>query len=547
MGGIGSYVRQCAAALAAAGHDVHVFTLTVPAELRSQTPAGVWLHETPDLASRVAAGTLPSELAASINAGGEGIYRLAIGVLLTEALLAAHRERPFDVVETPDVEALGLPLLMREGRNVPVITHLHCCTAIAYHVNQVPLVAEHQLIAGLEFAGMKLADARCAPTWAVVEATMERLGGSLDVDVIPHPVAESQTAFVEPPVNGPAVFIGRIERLKGVGPLGEALNIILAKHASACFNFIGPDTSTAPGGGSMRQEVQSRLRPEIAPRVRFLGELPRSAVAEALQTASFAVLPSFSENFSMACCEAFVAGRTAIVGAGTGSVELVGEAGLVVDPRSPEAIAAAMDVLWSDRSRLLELSRRAYGRVRTVFCPATIIPRRIAAYEAAQASFRRQTPLASRFAQLPAFVAGPLLSAVVALTTSLAGAGAPTLTPGRRLLAILERVAAGQEGRPAQVLLYGAGKHTARLLAERRVWEVRGHRVTGLIDDHPRFAAEACYLDLPVCSVRELERRLIDGGAKTPVVLSTDTYQDQFWKQTEPLRRQGVAVFRLYE
>jgi hypothetical protein len=30
------------------------------------------------------------------------------------------------------------------------------------------------------------------------------------------------------------------------------------------------------------------------------------------------------------------------------------------------------------------------------------------------------------------------------------------------------------------------------------------------------------------------------------VVLSTDTYQDQFWGQTKGLRERGAAVFRLY-
>ena len=46
------------------------------------------------------------------------------------------------------------------------------------------------------------------------------------------------------------------------------------------------------------------------------------------------------------------------------------------------------------------------------------------------------------------------------------------------------------------------------LLAERHAWESRGHRVVGLIDDHPRFAEGGSYLDLPVWSVRAVERRV---------------------------------------
>ena len=44
MGGIGTAVRQCAAALAGAGHDVHVFTPSIGAELLAAAPAGVRMN-----------------------------------------------------------------------------------------------------------------------------------------------------------------------------------------------------------------------------------------------------------------------------------------------------------------------------------------------------------------------------------------------------------------------------------------------------------------------------------------------------------------------
>src|SRR5690606_29508750 len=112
-----------------AGHDVHVFTLDLPADVRADVPAGVHLHETPSLADRVRSGGLPAELSAALAAGGEGVYRLAIGWLLCSALLDVHRQQPFDIVEAPEVEALVLPLMLaRPDPPLPVITHLHCCT-----------------------------------------------------------------------------------------------------------------------------------------------------------------------------------------------------------------------------------------------------------------------------------------------------------------------------------------------------------------------------------------------------------------------------------
>lgn len=71
-------------------------------------------------------------------------------------------------------------------------------------------------------------------------------------------------------------------------------------------------------------------------------------------------------------------------------------------------------------------------------------------------------------------------------------------------------------------------------------------RLVVLIDDHPRFRASPIYLDLPVQSIAQAVEAAACGTLAPTVVLSTDTYEDQFWLQTAPLREGGVSVFRLY-
>ena len=541
MGGIGTAVRQCAAALAGAGHDVHVFTLGIPQELRELTPPGVQLHEVAELAARVREGTLSPALAATINAGGEGVYRLAVGWLLCAALLEAHRKMPFDVMEGPEVEALGLPLMLNGEIDVPVVTGLHCCSAIAHAANSAEAGEGRDLIAALEFAAIHLADGVCAPTRAVVMETERFVAMREVVSIIPHAYACSENAFSPPPVDGPMLFVGRIERLKGVERIAEALNLLLPRHPKAVFRFIGPDTASGPGGGSMRDHVRKLLLPEISGRVEFAGEMSHGQIEQQLRGCSFCVQPSIAENFSMTCCEAMATGRTVIVGSGTGSVEVIGDAGLAIDPRSSGDLGGAMERLWMDRALLMELSRGAYDRIRAEFSPGRMAERRVAFYADVIARFQRDRT--ERLRTLPAGIAGAILPSLAAITGALAGVYLPAHTPGARLLRIME---AHGRGRPVEVVLYGAGKHSARLLAERQVWESRGHRVVGLIDDHSRFAADGAYLDLPVCSTVAAEQRVVDGKGTPAVVLSTDTYQDQFWAQTARLREAGVAVFRLY-
>jgi hypothetical protein len=138
----------------------------------------------------------------------------------------------------------------------------------------------------------------------------------------------------------------------------------------------------------------------------------------------------------------------------------------------------------------------------------------------------------------------PLLS-LAKTAGALCGCDRRIDTPGRRLLEIMRKLAPSQGG-SAKVVLYGAGKHTSRLLSERQLWERAGHRIVGIIDDHPRYALRPVYMDLPVYSIadaRDVARR---GQFTSAIVLSTDTYEDQFWLQTAQLREAGVGVYRLY-
>ncbi len=530
MGGIGAYVRQSAAALALAGHEPHVFTLS--ADL-TDVPPGVTLHPTADLAERVRTGRVSAAAAAAVHAGGEGLYRLAVAALLTDAFRAEHARQPFDVVEAPEVDALGLPLLLDDGRDVPVVTHLHCCSAVAHAANGRPAGPNLPLIQSLELAAIQAADGLCAPTRAVVEATVAAVACDLfDVTTVPHPFVRGAEPVL-PPADAAAVFVGRLEQLKGCGVLAAALNDVLLRHPRARFRFVGPDTSSAPGGTSMRRHLQEALAPAVADRVTFTGELTPAEVRAELAAAAFVVLPSLRENFSLACCEAMAAGRAVIVSADTGSAEVVGDAGLVVARGSVSHLAWAMDALYGGGADTM--GRRGFDRLGTLCEPLAVSARRVEFYRG----------VIARFAQGRRRVAdaAAVLAATARTVAALAGCDGVAASPGARLDAVCRRIGTG----PADVLLYGAGKHTDRLLSERHAWERHGHRVVGLIDDHPRFTAAAEHLGLPVRSLVATEAAAAAGDVVPAVVLSTDTYQGQFWDRTAGLRERGVHVFRLYE
>ncbi len=546
MGGIGAYGLQAVAALAKAGHQPHLFTLSLPNDCRDHTPPGVVVHEVEDLAAGQRGGQLHAASVSALAAGGEAMYRLGLAWRLTQQVLKTHRQTPFDIAEAAEVDASGLPLLL-ENTGIPVVTQMHLCSGLAYQAHGQELIGQRRLIAAMEFAAIHLADGLCAATRSVAQRTAQLLPLPGAVRVLPYSFDCSEYGpWTAPPADGPMLFIGRIEYRKGVDKIALALNEVLPRHPHAVFRFIGPDTPSAPGGGSAVAAIKSMLDRSIAGRVEFAGELPPHAVRQQLAEASFSVMPSVYENFSLAICESFAAGRTAIVSRHSGSEEVAHSAAPAVAIDTHEPLARAMHRLLGDRDELLDLSRQAYKRVRRLCDPLATAQRRVEFYGRVIERFALagRASLEDRLAKLPRQYLTPLLQAISGMSASLAGAGCALDTPGGRLLQIMQ-TCAGPEG-VAKIWLYGAGKHTARLLSERHVWESHRHRVVGIIDDHPRFAEQPFYLDLPVCSLAAAVARRAAGAWAEPVVLSTDTYTEQFWANTAPLRAAGVAVYRLY-
>jgi glycosyltransferase involved in cell wall biosynthesis len=133
-----------------------------------------------------------------------------------------------------------------------------------------------------------------------------------------------------------------------------------AKTPGATFVFAGD--------GPLRQELEAQAREQrVGDRCVFLGE--RTDIPELLAAADLVVLPSLFEGLPVSVLEAMAAERPVIATAigGTDEAITTDVTGLLVPPRDPAALAAAIGRLLSDTALAQRLARAGRARVERSF------------------------------------------------------------------------------------------------------------------------------------------------------------------------------------
>lgn len=149
-----------------------------------------------------------------------------------------------------------------------------------------------------------------------------------------------------------ALFVGRLAVQKGLAILVQSLGL-LSEREQAQLRL------TLVGDGPLRSSLEESAARLAPGRVEFLGWQPRHKLPSIYAGADLLVLPSLMEGMPNVVLEAMAAGLAIVASNVGGSRELVrdGENGLLVEPGSPEALAAALSDAIGDRRRLAQWGR----------------------------------------------------------------------------------------------------------------------------------------------------------------------------------------------
>jgi glycosyltransferase involved in cell wall biosynthesis len=96
--------------------------------------------------------------------------------------------------------------------------------------------------------------------------------------------------------------------------------------------------------------------------VRWVGLIPDEDLPAFYSGAAGFIYPSLFEGFGLPVLEAMACGTPVVTSDRTALPELAGDAGLLIDPESVEALAEAMTRVLTDRALAQDLRRRGLER-----------------------------------------------------------------------------------------------------------------------------------------------------------------------------------------
>ncbi len=307
-----------------------------------------------------------------------GIDAAALGLPPNFAIRPSHAPTINPRVRIP-WEQLVAPLLLRRARAslfhgtlnvapllcpVPTVLTIHDLAFIRF-----PHTFRAHNRTYLDFA-TRTSARRAAAILTVSEHTRREVIGLLGVEpsrvVVTHDAARAH--FRPPSAAALAAFrvrrqlpdqfvlsVGTLEPRKNLPTLLEAYHTV----AQQC------DAPLLVGGGKgwLYRDVFERLEQlNLRDRVHFVGYLDEDELPLWYAAATLFVFPSLYEGFGMPPLEAMACG-TPVVTSNTSSLpEVVGDAGIQVDPRNADALAAAMVRCLHDADLRADLSARGLAR-----------------------------------------------------------------------------------------------------------------------------------------------------------------------------------------
>ena len=307
------------------------------------------------------------ELAAYLPAFVEGIKKFAESKNIHYDLIHSH-------YWMSGVAAADL----RISWQVPVIHMFHTLVLMKNRVAQSPNEIEGEYRLQGERKVLEIADRVVAATPAEL-AQLQFLyqADTRRVVIVPpgvdtgrfYPIpADEAREFIGVPLCGRMIlFVGRIEPLKGLEVLFQAISMMRKRGAlideSFCLTVIGgePDASSETMSAEMARLQSLRDQSGLQDLITFLGKRDQETLPYYYSAAEVVVVPSFYESFGMVALEAMACGTPVVASQVGGLAFLIqdGVTGYTVPVEDPQALSDRLVTLLQDGQIRQQMGQRA--------------------------------------------------------------------------------------------------------------------------------------------------------------------------------------------
>jgi glycosyltransferase involved in cell wall biosynthesis len=344
-GGIATFNKDLAEALAAEGNLVHVITQSTDIN-RVDFENGVWVHR---MVIREIACS-PEAIERNIP---QHVWNWSATALEETRRIATHRT--IDAVEAPIWDCEGVAFLLDD--QWPLVTSLH--TTLHFWLDSHP---EHRQDEGwmqsfglpmlaMEKELMLRSNAIRSNSSAIrrdIESAYAFQFEDKKICVVHHGMPREEISTSARVTNDTVtiLFVGRLESRKGIDVLLAAIPRVLEKNPKVRFRILGDDTlQKSSGGGTYKDEyLSSDAGLRWSGQVKFEGRVNDNVLREAYKTCDIFVAPSRYESFGLVFLEAMREGKPVIGCLAGGMPEIISRDvnGLLVQPGNGEELAEAI-------------------------------------------------------------------------------------------------------------------------------------------------------------------------------------------------------------
>jgi glycosyltransferase involved in cell wall biosynthesis len=352
-GGGAKVVYGIATRLAARGHEVDLLTMGFRGLPARENVKGVHVRRVPGIRVSMSTCYFPEMIPYVVFTSFMAVKK---AYALKYSLNHTHFIFPGGIVAYLVKWRTGLPyIITAHGSDVP-----------HYNPNRFRLL--HRMLRPFWRKIVSDADLIICPSKSI-EDLIKLNGVHVNTRVIPNAI---DTDKFKPRKKNPRnlLIVTRMFERKGVQ---YVLRALAGRSAEFDINIVGD--------GPYLQTLKN-LAKELKIDARFWGHVDNDSqeLRELYETAPLFVFTSEAENFPIVLLEAMIAGAAIITTSGTGCAEVVGDAALLVPPKDPEAIRAALDRLIADPALVARLGIAARERVIARFGWDGVIDQHLEAY-----------------------------------------------------------------------------------------------------------------------------------------------------------------------